>query len=30
MNYDEFFRRAFGNDFAPFDYQRRLATIQNI
>ncbi len=30
MNYDEFFRRAFGKesnrDFAPFDYQRRLAT----
>ncbi len=29
MNYDEFFKRAFGKesekDFKPFDYQRRLA-----
>lgn len=30
MNYDDFFRRAFGKEsekgFAPFDYQRKLAT----
>jgi len=25
MNFDQFFRTAFGKDISPFDYQRRLA-----